>query len=467
VIYRNLVLAEAISSPNYPAWQWLAKRSGRIAGLSLRLRLGTLGGDQLPKWMQPLQTLSSVPGVQLQVEWYDTITDVNHPCLDQWLKQYGQLISHLIVEADISDDRLKLREFAEAAAPCRSIDLSVEDSSHQVVDLADLKPVARSLQCLSWVHGSVKGATALTSMSRLVNLTFSGMVFEDEEPWGALAKLTNLKQLHLTMSANGDPSELSALTGLSSLYLDSLGQPEVNVPGPFSLSSLQPLSTLLQLEVLYLGGHACAATSLWGLAGLSSLKVLALNIEGHGASLSSLEGLSPGVLELSILRAPDLVSLGGIEGCISMGKLSLRNCGVSSLQPLRGLSSLQELEVYHCGGVTSLEGLYSMLLQSLSLTGCSSLTELSGIEHLSALKSLDVVRCGVTSLQPLSHLGQGLRDLRVIGCSRVQERVLELPHVQPTAYVSVQDSNVREVVLAGGLRRAAVLVPSGVQLCSF
>jgi hypothetical protein len=60
----------------------------------------------------------------------------------------------------------------------------------------------------------------------------------------------------------------------------------------------------------------------------------------------------------------------------------------------------------------------------------------------------------VTSLEPLSQLGEGLQELKVYGCRRVQEEVLELPHVQPTAVVDVEESNVREVVLAGGLRRA-------------
>jgi hypothetical protein len=65
-----------------------------------------------------------------------------------------------------------------------------------------------------------------------------------------------------------------------------------------------------------------------------------------------------------------------------------------------------------------------------------------------------VTHSGVTSLQPLSQLGEGLQILRVYGCTGVQEEVLELPHVQPTADVDVSCSNLREVVLAGGVRRA-------------
>jgi hypothetical protein len=107
-----------------------------------------------------------------------------------------------------------------------------------------------------------------------------------------------------------------------------------------------------------------------------------------------------------------------------MEELSLQNYGVSSLQPLRGLSAMKELYLLHrC--LTSLEGLNSTSLESLNLIYCTSITQLSGVEHMSALKSL----------RPLSQLGKDLQRLRVFGCRKVREEVLELPHVQPTADV--------------------------------
>jgi hypothetical protein len=117
------------------------------------------------------------------------------------------------------------------------------------------------------------------------------------------------------------------------------------------------------------------------------------------------------------------------------------------------LSNIDNLIVSACP-VTSLEGLNGMSLQFLRLRYCSSLSGLSGIPHLSALKSLELIQCGVTSLQPLSQLGEGLEELRVIRCSGVQEKVLELAQVQTSAAVVVAGSSVREVVLAGGVRRA-------------
>jgi hypothetical protein len=346
------------------------------------------------------------------------------------------------VDIGVSEDRLKLREFCEAAAPCTSIDLTFHHSPDDVIDLDDLDLVAGSLLRLSsrvyWDAvelelGVLKGAKALTNMSQLITLDIRYEELAIEEPWGLLANLTSLRELCVEGSASGNPSALSALTRLTRLHLGSSRREEVeDGPAPFSFSSLQSLSTLQQLEVLYLGGHAaCAATSLQGLAGLSNLKDLAASCFGP-PGLISLEGISPSVICLSITHASQLVSLAGIEGCTSMEQLEVSQCPISSL-----------------------EGLHSMSLQCLVLHFCRSLTQLDELEHLSALTSLELTLCDeVTSLEPLSQLGEGLQELKVYGCKRVQEEVLELPHVQPTADVIVEKSNVREVVLAGGLRRA-------------
>jgi hypothetical protein len=259
VTYSNLILAAVISSPDHPAWQWLAKRNGHIDGLSLKLCVGQ-NGDQLSGWMQPLQTLSSIPSVQLRVEWVGSIDELDHPFISQWLRQYAQIISHLTIEVDVSEDRLKLRDFSEAAAPCSSLDLTVSTYFfNQVVDLADLAPVAASLQRLhcqsrTGQHDCFNGAQAFTSMSHLTALRLELVDFQTEELWSVLANLTSLQDLSFIGSATGDPSPLSALTRLSSLYLHSY-QPEED-QAPFSFSSLQPLSTLQQLERLDLCGHA-------------------------------------------------------------------------------------------------------------------------------------------------------------------------------------------------------------------
>jgi hypothetical protein len=405
--------------------------------------------------MRRLRDLSGIPGVQLRIKWDDIVYDLDHShIIVQWLKQHGHMISHLTVDVRVGEVRLKLREFVQAVAPCRSIDLTIQHHHDQVVVLADLLPLAASLRGLTckgnceWrqVLGRLTGASALSSMSLLTSLNLMNMDLRSEEPWGVLASLTSLQQLSLKLMASGDPSPLSALTGLSSLHLKSFWEAR----NAFSFSSLQPLSTLQQLEVLRLGGQACAATSLQGLAGLSNLKELSL----ESADLRHKHWDGYREAEIPVEDAFGLVSLAGIEGCSSLESLSLTDGPISSLQPLRGLSNLKELNVVYAK-MTSLEGLDMRSLRSLRLENCPSLIQLSGLEHFSALQFLELMLChGVTSFQPLSQLGEDLKKLSVCYCAGVQERVLELPHVSLSADLDITSRKIKEVVLAGGVRRA-------------
>jgi hypothetical protein len=456
VTYCNLNVPGTISSPAHQVWQWLAKRSGRVAGLILNLKLeGEYAEheESLLQWTQQLKTLSGIPGVQMTVEWEHGYYDQDYSKAHQWLRANGQSIKHLTVDVYVNEDKLKLRRFVEAAAHCRSIGLSIE-SHHLEVNLADLAPLAGSLDYVICDCGFDMDPGRLSSLSvltihQLTSLCLECVDFTNEQPWSQLAKLTTLNQLSLQVCASGDPSPLSALTRLSSLRIYS---PVGILADPFSFSSLQPLSTLQHLETLELHWDTCTATSLHGLAGLC--KLTELKISG---GLRSLEGIGSGVIDLKVACASDFVSLGGLESCSSMKRLALAFCKVSSWQPLKGLSSIEHLHLQFCG-LTSLEalcGLPSTSLQSLTLYSCKAFLSLSGIEQLTALTTLSISKCqSVTSLSPLSQLGEGLQSLTVKNCSLVQEVVLQLPRVQITADVSMVCSNVREVVLAGGVRRA-------------
>ena len=301
-----------------------------------------------------------------------------------------------------------------------------------------------------------ESVSSLSFCSQLTSLSLGIFHFGDEEPWIHLAQLTNLKQLALRGAASGDPSPLSALTGLSSLELSSfeeavqgaLAQDGVLIP--CTLSSLQPLSTLQQLKKLILIGEVCSATSLHGLAELNRLDTLRL----HAPFLKSLEGASSSLTSLAMYYPTQLDSLAGIELLQGLHELRMVRSGVTSLHPLAALGSLGDLWI---GGrfasLAGLEGNLCTCLHSLLLDRCGQLKQLSGIENLTALQKLHIDACGVTSLEPVGRLVGGLRLLYVEYCSMVQEEVLELPHIQPTAEVCIRNSNVKEVVLAGGVRK--------------
>ena len=147
--------------------------------------------------------------------------------------------------------------------------------------------------------------------------------------------------------------------------------------------------------------------------------------------------------------------LSGIDVVAGLKELFLNDCKIASLQPLAGLCGLERLQLVRCplSSLGGLEGTLTTSLQSLKLSLCMSLRQLSGLENLCALRQLTISNCGVTSLQPLAELTGVLVKVNIGYCRSVKEEVLELPYIQPTANLRVWCSNVREVVLAGGVRR--------------
>ena len=457
--YRNLRLDQPLHSLGHPFFRWLAKRQGRVAGLTAELQLHIV--ELRENKSKQLQLLFSTPGLHLTLRWIRQLGSPDDPFITKVLRPHGHLIDHLISIVCFHGDGLKLQHFCEAAAPCRSLDLTVGSSAEEPLNMGALSPVAGSLVRLNlrssddFPPTELECVSSLSLLSQLTSLRLDECELGAEEPWIYLEGLTSLKQLSLSVAASGDPSPLSALTGLSWLQLCS-SRPALQggLLPPFTFSSLQPLSTLQQLKELALFGKACHVTSLQGLAELSRLEALTLD----GPMLESLEGVNAGLISLDIRSAQDLVSLAGIEQLQGLERLSMDSSGVSSLHGLAALGSLCSLCIG--GTFTSLSGLEGgvcMSLHTLKLQSCGQLRELSGIEGLTALQTLWVHECGVTSLQPVGQLVGGLRAFYVAECSMVQEEVLELPHVQATAFVLISSSNVKVVVLAGGVRRRADL----------
>ena len=98
-----------------------------------------------------------------------------------------------------------------------------------------------------------------------------------------------------------------------------------------------------------------------------------------------------------------------------------------------------------------IEGL-SSCLKNLSLDDCSSLSSLVGLEELLVLQNLSVAGCGITSLQPVADMNVGLTGLSVKDCRNVREDVLELPEIHFRARGVIARSNVKKVLVAGGVQ---------------
>ena len=359
----------------------------------------------------------------------------------------------------------KLKDFAKAAAPCKSLSLSVSNDSEWSLDIRCLSSVGHSLVSLSIDHGMecpvTSGIEVFSCLTVLTELKLSDQLIVLGEPWEDLASLATLKGLSLDISASGDPSPLSALTGLTRLHLGFVVVGENVLDGPsFRFTSLQPLSGMHHLEELSLT-FCCEVTSLHGLSGLSRLRTLSVK---ESWELSSLVGVSTAVMSLQLDTVPGVGTMAGVEALGQLQQIDLSCCGLTSLQPLAGLSNLHTLVVREpsvygddVAAMVSLDGIEGLTscLRRLNLRDCRVLSSLVGLEKLSGLQELSVDCCGVTSLQPVAELkAGGLTMLSVTSCRMVQEEVLELPHIQPTAHVEIRASIVKEVVLAGGVSKA-------------
>ena len=230
-----------------------------------------------------------------------------------------------------------LQEFITAAAPCKSLSVSLEQDSLLPEELDVEEEVPMNISCMADVAHSLVSLdfgcyeltclTALTCLTRLSELGLEGYMAFDE-PWVALAGLTcltGLSKLSLNFTSHGDPSPLSALTRLRSMSVARLFD-ALEPDHPFTFSSLQPLSTMPQLERLDLD-YCCAATSLERLYGLSSLRHLSIRGSDELCSLEGLSMTSLTSLELATVR--ELKSMAGIHPAVRLQHLSLGGWGAS------------------------------------------------------------------------------------------------------------------------------------------
>ena len=431
VTYRNIYVRNTIVTPNHPVWMWLAKRRGRVAGLFMKVLVnrgeelvygqGEQHGEQPAAWEGPWQSLATVQDLQLALCIGSLDSAQPHTC--QWLDQHSHFLANFSAHVSVDSEQLTLQSLSEALAPCKSLDLDISHPSPTNIDISRLIAVKSSLVKLkldSWwdpqgfAVPELSGITNFACLTKLTGLTIDRYNLASEEPWPALAALSSLKDLQLMIDSPGDPSALSALTGLTLLKIGGWNP-------RFSFSSLQPLSTMQQLASLALDQVACSATSLHGLSGLSDL----VKVDVIAPKLVSLEGLPGGVETLSLSGAT-LEDMAGLETLSYLRDLSIGWCGDVSLQRLSGLSNLSALEIRHEGpgsSLSSLQGIKGLgnCLKSLWLDSCLSLRSLSGIEALTSLEEVLVWGCGVTSLEPIKDLAAArLESIGIRNCGALE-----------------------------------------------
>jgi Leucine-rich repeat (LRR) protein len=117
-------------------------------------------------------------------------------------------------------------------------------------------------------------------------------------------------------------------------------------------------------------------------------------------------------------------SLEPLKGLTSLSSLELLDAvGITSVEPLKGLTNLSSLDLSYATGVTSLEPLKGLTnLRYLYLDNATGITSLEPLEGLTNLASLDLRDAiGITSLEPL----KGLTRLSVLNLSNTRITSLE------------------------------------------
>jgi internalin A len=216
---------------------------------------------------------------------------------------------------------------------------------------------------------------------------------------------------------------------------------------PNSLSKIGPISSLIKLRKLFLGGHEhtpmtfndlspllnlihlqqldvsrTQVADLSPLSGLTNLKQLDIS-RTQAADLSSLSGMTY-LQQLYISRTP-AADLSPLRNLTHLQKLLAWDTRVADLSPLRGLTHLQQINVLRAplddlsplSDLINLQQLYISSAQVTDLSPLSSLikmqrlqvsdmpvSDLSPLSDLVHLQSLDISYTQVSDLSPLSEL---------------------------------------------------------------
>jgi hypothetical protein len=97
-------------------------------------------------------------------------------------------------------------------------------------------------------------------------------------------------------------------------------------------------------------------------------------------------------------------SLEPLKGLTTLGSLDLHDAtGITSLEPLNGLTNLSLLDLGYATGIRSLEPLKGLTnLSSLDLRYATGITNLEPLKELTKLSSLNLKGAtGITSLEPM------------------------------------------------------------------
>ena len=267
-------------------------------------------------------------------------------------------------------------------------------------DLAHLSGLTR----LTKLHLYSNTISDVSPLSGLTDLETLGLWNNEIEDIAPLSGLTNLKWLDISDNKISD-DDLAPLEGLTLLeYLD-LGKSRSD-PDTYLLSDIAPLARLVNLKELHLERNTISdVTPLTGLTGLTKLHLYSNTISDLGplTGLAKLEELLLGGNPISDLTPLSTADLNSLE------VLHLWRCEIEDVSPLAGLAGLRVLHLYgnrveDVSPLSSLTGLEELHLAQNSISDTGPLTGLADLTllHLWGNHIVDV-----SPLAANSGLGEG------------------------------------------------------------
>jgi Leucine-rich repeat (LRR) protein len=303
-----------------------------LSGLSQLTSLNLSGCKSLTD-LSPLSGLSQL--TSLNLSYCESLVDLSG------LSGLSQLTSLDLSECE------SLTSLSELSGLSRLTSLQLSKKRLDRPNLALLKRSERSLADLSALSG-------LCQLTSLVIWNFESLT--------DLSWLSGLSQLtSLDISGCESLTSLPPMSGLIRLTSLDLG-------GCKSLTSLSSLSGLIRLTSLNLYGCS-SLIDLSGLSGLSQLTSLDLSGCKSLTDLSGLSGMSQ-LTSLNLSYCESLIDLSELSGLSQLTSLNLSGCkSLTDLSPLSGLSRLPSLDLSECDRIFDLapcEGFIA--LESLEFT---------------------------------------------------------------------------------------------------
>ena len=359
-------------------------------------------------------------------------------------------------------DELDLTPFANQTELTRlSFYSNGNNQSALTVDLSPLSGLTNLTQLD--LYGTISDLEPLSGLTKLTQLQLWGRV--QTEDFSALAGLTKLERLNISVSGTNSTAGLENLTELRDLSISDSS----NSGYTFYVSDLSFLSGLTKLQTLDFAASGLA--SLKGMENLTDLREA--TFYGSDATYTDVDPLA-NLTKLQRLRlpmhgnSPVAFDASGRAGLTELVELDME-CSVQSLEPLRDLTNLKILSIRNGSSPSTGEAFSSLeplsgltALTDLSIRSVHSITDLSPLGSLTNLRTLYLDVYGnyddppLTDISPLGNLTQlqsltlqerGLQDLSPLrNCTNLnsltiyesgEDRITDLSPVSHVAQVEI------------------------------